>query len=237
MNMSYYRDIRLVRSHMKKNSTTHDSLMGTTHSENQDDILIISSENYDLYFLFDGVSQSKNPKKGIELVKKYIKNNHLKYYRNKDLSISSLMIDANQYVLNFNLEEPFTTYAAIFISLDGQQIKYSNIGDTRIYGVSEQYLFQYSHDDVDLNQRNIITKCLGMPELRNEDFTENIINSNEKRLLICTDGFYNLLETKKTRFHNILNFKKLFNIKKSLSDEMLNKNEDDATYILINKKT
>lgn len=213
----------------------YDSLIGEKHLENQDDILIINTELYNLYFLFDGVSLSKNPKKGIEIAKDFVKNNYSNYFVNSEFSFSSLMFDVNKVILESELDEPYTTYAAIFISLKGQEIKISNLGDSRIYGISNQYISQYSHDDVNPYQSNIITKCLGMSGLSKVDFSESKISSQEEKLLLCSDGFYNLMEINKARYHEIFNFNRLLYIKTALSKEIKNKNEDDATYILISK--
>ena len=143
------------------------------------------------------------------------------------------MYKTNQYLLEKNIEEPYTTYvASLFIKNDGS-ILISGMGDSRIYGISNQYINQHSKDDKSMTS-NALTKCLGAENLTKEDFTEKLLSAPEDRILLCSDGFYHFLEGNKSTFFELLNFSNLKNIKNKIVKEVKNKNSDDATYILIN---
>lgn len=122
----------------------------------------------------------------------------------------------------------------IFISNEkDEEISISSMGDSRLYGVSNQYIFQYTEDDIIPNHKNAITKSLGMLKLMDTDFVQKDILAKESRYLLSTDGFYNLMEKNIQKFYDIFNFTKLVNAKKTLRKNIIGNNSDDATYILI----
>jgi serine/threonine protein phosphatase PrpC len=210
-----------------------DSFKGTNKEENKDFSAIIRDEEYFLIILFDGVSSAKNSKLGIKKSINYINENYKKYRTKNNFRLRDLMFDVNNYLSTSDEKELYTTYLSIFFDLNKNIIKFSNLGDTRLYGISNKYIKQYSEDHRG-KISNTITKCLGIKELIIDDFNETEINKSEHRLLIATDGLYNLLEKDKIKYFEFLNFSLLSNIKKRLEKEVSGNNTDDATYILIN---
>jgi len=209
-----------------------DSIRGITHLENQDKTVVIENPTFSLFFVFDGVSSAKNASTAVNLSEKFIKENYRKYCKNDEVSLKNLIIGLNEHLIESNLEEMLTTCSCLYYSALENKLKFLNIGDTRIYGISNQYITKYTKDNNLEQMPNVLTKCLGMKNLISQDFEEKYIANTDKRILICSDGFYKFLEKNKTIFHKLLNFKRLGNVEKALKREIIN-NEDDSTYLLL----
>ena len=207
---------------------------GRLHIKNEDDRIIIKTNFYYLFLLFDGVSSAENSTAGNLRAKKFIKNNHNKYFENETLNLSKLLMDVNADLIGSKLKEPYSAYCAVYINLKFPDlIHYTHLGDCRIYFISNQYIEPITQDDNISSYRNIITKYLGKASLNERDFQVKSKISLD-RVLLCSDGFYYYLEEHKNRFFEILNFAKLENISKALLKEIKN-NQDDASFILINR--
>lgn len=210
------------------------SFKGPQHKKNEDKTLVIRNKKYILVFIFDGVSSAERALEGINVAEKFITSNHESYFAiNGDYRLSELMRRTNEEVLRYYKNDACSTYCAIFISANAEAIKISSMGDSRIYGISRQYITQYTEDDKVPGYKNVLSKCLGMPNLNADDFWEKDIIPKEYRILLCTDGFYSFLEENKKDFHEILNFKKISNIKKALLKKIKNKNVDDSTFVIM----
>lgn len=210
-----------------------DSLRGTRHARNEDGLLTIDESRFSLFVVFDGVSSAKNSVKGVLIASNFIKKNLESFFIDNCLDLQKLMYTANTALLNSGVSDVYTTFIALYIDKINKKIIYSGLGDSRLYGVSRQYIKQYSQDDKN-KLSDSITKCLGMKELAINDFKINVLPDKEERLLLCTDGFYVFLESQKLNFFNILNFSNLNNIKKRIEKDIDHKNVDDASYIIIN---
>lgn len=209
------------------------SLRGTTHHTNEDSLLIIEETIYQLFFVFDGVSMAANSDMAVQIAVDHIKTNYRQFYKNSDYRLIDLMYDVNQKIINSNITEALTTYCALFIEKGGHNAIFSNLGDSRIYSLTDHTIEQLTVDDNLYLGSNIITKCLGINYLKKPDFRENSINSDGNRYLLCTDGFYSFLEGNKKHFINLLNQTNLQSIKKKLDEMIKGRNLDDSTYILI----
>ena len=209
-----------------------DTFKGVNYKENKDSCVILKHKDDFLFFLFDGVSSAKNAKIGVDNSIDYIKNNYKNYYLNNNFQLKKLMFDVNKQLAQDKRSELYTTYVALHIGANSKNSKFSSLGDSRLYGISNQYLNQYSKDDKGAISHTI-TKCLGMKDLNENDFNEIIIQKLENKFLLCSDGFYSFLEKDKLDFFKIFNFSYLANIKKRIKNELYAKNSDDATYILI----
>lgn len=208
---------------------------GTRRELNKDRIYINETDKYSLFIVFDGVSSSPNAINAIELVEDFIALNEKKYLHNNSPDLLNLMKGANEALLNSNILDGTATFALIYINKinDNTRIEFSNLGDTRIYHIKNHSLKQITADHNLLKASNIVTKYLGMPRYNTSDFaTSNLSLKENERLLICTDGFYELLEKNLSNIHQILNFKKLENLRKSLNIN-ISSNHDDASYVLI----
>lgn len=211
-----------------------DSIKSPFHDKNEDRILEIKTDQYRLYFLFDGVGSATHALDAIEISSNFISQNYRKYEQGKEFQLSKLMYDTHLQIINSKLSEALSTYVAMFIPIqEDQQISISSMGDSRIYAVSNQYLTKYTEDDSVPNVENAITKSLGMLKLKDTDFNQKDFIPNESRYLFASDGFYKLMEKNVKSFYEILNFSKFTNIKKSLQKNIIKNNSDDASYILV----
>lgn len=211
-----------------------DSIKGKNHKINQDSIYIIKDKAFSLFFLFDGVSNAKNSLKGIEFAKSYIKNNYLKFLTQYEYDFIGLMSNVNKFINQSKIEECHTTYCSIYLpKISEDYLIYSSLGDSRIYRLSNQFFEPLTIDDNLLSNENILNKCLGMRKLQKRDFREYKISTESNRFLMCTDGFYNLFESQRKLFFEILNYSNFGYTKSKISYYIHNKCSDDASYILI----
>lgn len=210
------------------------SIKGTERKINEDNHLIIDSGFQKLFFLFDGVGGSMNGKKATELAIDFIKNNYQRYLANNDYDTENLFADTNIFILNSGIEDALTTISCLIILIDKETtFVISNLGDTRIYSFTFQTIKKISIDDRVPLRDNLITKCLGMRELNLNDVHKRVFQSNQDNFLLCTDGFYNLLENQKNQFLTALNTdgdKIAINRLNKLID---GKNNDDSTFIVV----
>jgi len=210
-----------------------ESFKGTGKQINNDFFIVLKNNGNYLFLLFDGVSSAKNAKLGISKSVEYIKENYIYFYKGDELNLKKLMFETNRYLTESPVKEAYTTYVALSVNKKRDRILMSTLGDSRAYGISNQYITQYSKDDK-WKISHMITKCLGMENLERADFSEIVLSNVEKKVLLCSDGFYSILEKNKHLFFEVFNFNNLSNTKKRILREIKNKNEDDATYILIN---
>lgn len=208
------------------------SLKGVNKKDNEDNYLAIENDRYDLFAIFDGVGSAKNSKQATILAKEYLEANH-SIYITKDVRLDELMYDCNNYILNKDLAESLTTYCTIiFLKSQSSKIYYSYMGDSRMYIISNKFIEQITQDDK-LATANILTRCLGMNTLERYDFNQNSLTITEENILLCTDGFYQFLENERMHFFEIFNKKNLHSIKDTLIEIVQNRNNDDATCVLI----
>ena len=206
---------------------------GTERKKNKDRIYISQEDGEILAILFDGISSAEEANEGIDIIIEFIKTNQKKLGPESSYTLTDLMFDANKRLIDSSLTSPFTTYSAMYVPSGSKSAIFSNLGDSRIYEVTPQYLKQVSQDDNLVNNKNVVTKYLGMVELERSDFSDFSLDIENKRFLLCSDGFYSLLEKNLLEFHKVLHFKRTANIKKSLDKLISGKNSDDSSYILI----
>jgi len=219
---------------MRISNYISDSIKSPFRERNEDKAFVIETDSYKLFLLFDGVGSAIHSQEAVEIASRFISNNYTNYEQGEKFQLSKLMYDAHVEILNSKLADALSTYVAVFISNEkDEEISISSMGDSRLYGVSNQYIFQYTEDDIIPNHKNAITKSLGMLKLMDTDFVQKDILAKESRYLLSTDGFYNVMEKNMQKFYDIFNFTKLVNAKKTLRKNILGNNSDDATYILI----
>lgn len=218
-----------------KRKYTAESIKGLRKRENQDNYLIIEETDYSLYFVFDGVGSALNSKKATEISKKYVSKNHYEYFSNGYFNFSGLMYETNKYLLEQNIPEVKATYCCVCLSkVFPDKIEYSSLGDSRVYVINPQYLTQITEDDRFLSSQNTITKCLGMDGLNKSDFyTKEYRITEKEQILLCSDGFYNLMEREKRTYFETFYMQYLTSMKKKLHDLVKESNIDDSTFILI----
>ncbi len=206
------------------------SKRGLSRDRNQDRILIIDKDYYYFFALFDGVSSYPDSYKLIERFKKLIYTN-IAALDKQGNNLDSFLYNLNKEVSNLDINGA-STLSVLFISKDWDIVKYVNVGDTRVYMFNNQFLEQISSDDSLEVGSNIITKFLGSKSLTKEDFKPYSLE-NQYHYLLCTDGFYSLMENNLKNYFTTLNFKNLTNIKKKFSTLQRRENSDDSSYILV----
>lgn len=219
---------------MRLINCVYDTIKSPSHNQNEDKILVIKQNWYSLFVLFDGVGSAKHALDAVNISSRFISDNYKKYEREEKFELSKLMYDTHLAIINSKIPEALSTYVALFIpNQDHQQASMSSMGDSRLYAVSTQYITQQTKDDNLSNRENVITKSLGMPKLENTDFSQVDFTPTESRYLLSSDGFYKLMGENIQDFYKVLNFSRFGNIKKALQKNIVNKNTDDASYILI----
>jgi len=215
---------------------SYDSYKGTKRNLNKDGVLIVYSETYTIIGVLDGVSSSPSSLKAVKKAISFINKNHSLYYKDNDIDLATLIFDTHNMLVSSNISEPYTTCSLLYIPVNANDsIKYSNIGDSRIYAVTEQFIDQLTDDDSDKYHKNILLKYLGKCDLKLNDFKVEVYDGTARRFLICTDGFYNLFENNKAllEVHNALNIKHSFYIKHNINKIIIGHNTDDASYALV----
>jgi serine/threonine protein phosphatase PrpC len=211
------------------------SYKGLGRRDNRDSAFFVSSDYSFLMGIFDGVSSASGSGKGVNIAKDFIVNRFKDFRNDKMTDLSDLIFELNKVLCDSGLNEPFMTYAILEIPKHSSLMyQFSSMGDSRIYAVSSQYVLQLTKDD-SINE-NFITKYLGRPNLIHSDFQTVQQNITEKAFLLCTDGFYSVIENEKKGFLEIIGaigLKKWYYIKNRMDKLMLNKNNDDATYVLV----
>lgn len=208
------------------------SKKGGDRSQNQDDILILNFEKGFLFVLFDGVSSLSHSIDFIQLCKQFISENYQSYLVNK-IRLSDLIFKANEFAMGKRKHPGQSTCSALYISQEDFSGCFLNIGDTRIYIYSNQFLEQITVDDSLPGNKNILTKCLGINDISKEDFVQKQIESSG--FLLCTDGFHSLMEEQKKKYFSIFQYKKSKNIVNAIEQLQNKQNKDDSTYILIRR--
>ena len=209
-----------------------DSFQGTTHFENQDGLLVIQQTDYILFIVFDGVSRSLNPKKGVEIAIQCIRDNHKNFFNKLSYDLKGLMYQTQESIMQSGYVNALTTYCAVgIVKRDRKNLLVSNLGDSRLYLVDDENYNVATIDDTLFPGSNVLTKCLGISELDKGDFREGTIQLQSQNILLCTDGFYHLLMENGIKIINILNNENINNIKDLLKQKIEGKNYDDATYI------
>jgi len=145
--------------------------------------------------------------------------------------------ELNRTLNSTGIEEPFATCSLVYIPRnDSQKIRILSLGDSRVYSISKQYLLQLTVDHKDSIRTNILTKYLGAEDLTLKDFAEIEYSEDEKSLLICSDGFYSIMEgnpANLAELHRVFNLKAIHFIRKGIGKVIHGFNTDDASYIFI----
>jgi serine/threonine protein phosphatase PrpC len=212
------------------------SYQGINRNINKDGILTITCDSYALLGVFDGVSSAKDSDKAVRIALKFITEKHSKYYKDNILDISSIIYDLNLFLVASDVKEPYSTCSMLWIPCDeGLSLKYLNIGDSRIYSITNQFIEKLTIDDSDPYNRNVLLKYLGDCELTKDDLKVSDYIGNSERFILCSDGFYSFFEKDSTlllEFHRILNMNHTFYIKNNIEKLIVGTNSDDATYVL-----
>lgn len=206
------------------------SKKGLKRTKNQDRIFIFDEDEFYLFFVFDGVSSL--PTSDL-FIKHFIKNFKTKLDRivSSSDNFGEMLYHSHAETLNENIDGKSTISVLLYDKLHSI-FKYVSIGDTRIYIFNNQFIEKITIDHNLINRPNVLTKCLGSDDLSFNDFVPSKIDDNVN-FLMCTDGFYSLMEEDLKEYFETYNFKHSRNIEKKLSYLQRRKNSDDSSYIII----
>ena len=216
-----------------------DSIQGMTRTKNKDGVVSIYGKNYHIFGVLDGVSSAYGAYKAVRTSIEFLGRNHSNYSTKTSFDLSGMIADLNQLLTSSNISEPYLTCSLVYIPKQySQNIKYINIGDSRIYSISKQYIFKLTTDDSDPIIKNLLTKYLGSVNLDVNDCIEIGLPDDEEshRLLVCTDGFYSVMERSQKKLkeiHRVSNLKNSYYIKKGMRNMIVGSNNDDATYLIV----
>jgi len=223
--------------HQRQLEFISDSFQGDSRKTNKDGILLISDENHYILGVLDGVSSAAGAKKAVSYAIKYLTKNHNSFLKEGTFDLAGMLEELNRVLSSTRIEDPFSTCSLAYIPRDSsQKIRIMSLGDSRVYSVSKQYLLQLTVDHKDSIRTNLLTKYLGAKDLTLKDFAEIEYSENEQSLLICTDGFYSVMESSPENlsgFHRVLNLKAIHFIQKGIGKVIHGFNKDDASYIFI----
>lgn len=209
---------------------------GKNKKFNEDSYTVIETDNYELFFVFDGVSRAENGRLASHNSKQFVKYNHQYYWDGKNYFLEELINDLNEYLINTLFFEPYTTFVCLLKFKNNENVFYFNsLGDSKIFKFNKFSISQITTDDVIEQNSNVLSKCLGVRNLRFNDIKAKKIIFTGSGYLLCTDGFSHFLENDKKRFLEIFNTRLVGTIKKKIYQIIRNKNKDDSTYILIRK--
>ncbi len=206
------------------------SKKGVKRERNQDRITIIENKNFYLFMVLDGVSS-------LPLSYTFINefNKKLRFFSNKynlsENNLQNILYQIHNEVLSLGING-MSTLSVLFFNKLNKKVSFLNIGDSRIYIFTNRFLEKITIDDSLAGRKNVITKCLGLESLTLEDFELKNMDSNYN-FLLCSDGFYELMENDLKEYFITLNFKNIKNIKNKLSSLQRRKNKDDSSYIIV----
>lgn len=207
------------------------SIKGKERKINQDRIFVLENNHLSFFMLFDGVSSYPSSfrfiEKFMDILSSINKANEI-----LSTNLSECLYEAHMMTLPFNIEG-MSTLSLFSRSHTSRNKGYIlNIGDSGVYTLTNRSLEKITQDDLLPGSSNILTKALGMDSLDFEDFIGEEIELSS-RILLCSDGFSTLMEGSIKEYFRVLNFKRLGDIHRGISDLQRGKNRDDASYILI----
>lgn len=206
------------------------SKKGLKRERNQDRVFVFEEDQFYLFFVFDGVSSLPTSYLFI--------NQYIRKFKSKIESLSPtgenldyLLYKSHVETLDKNIDGK-STISVLFYNKIEASCHYVSIGDSRIYIFNNQFIEKITEDHSLPYRPNVLTKCLGSSDLSIQDFKPKRLNE-DYNFLMCTDGFYQLMESSLKEYFETYNFKNAKNIEKKLSYLQRRKNNDDSSYILI----
>jgi serine/threonine protein phosphatase PrpC len=98
-------------------------------------------------------------------------------------------------MIDYEAPELVTTLSVVVIQ--GNRLYGANVGDSRVYLHRKKKLTQLSHDHAmdEEGYENVLTQAIGISEDVEPYYFENLVEKDDK-ILLCSDGLYNLLDNK-----------------------------------------
>nr|WP_320060045.1 hypothetical protein [uncultured Bacteroides sp.] len=206
------------------------SLQGIARMQNQDDIWFMCTSTYSIFILFDGVSSLNRSIDYIQYCKRFLDINYHSYL-NSDIKLDELIYDMHLSSLASSIDGK-TTCSVLLLHFDSNKAFIVNVGDSRIYSFSNSFLEPLTVDDNLPGNNRVLTRYIGLEELMLNDIMQKEVDM-QQNFLICSDGFYTLMEENIKKYFMIFQYKRNKNIINAINRLQTNKNNDDSTYIMI----
>jgi serine/threonine protein phosphatase PrpC len=207
------------------------SVKGIQRERNQDRVYVLDEPGYHLFVIFDGVSSYPESYRYIETFMEFLDEHHHEWLDNKKNGLGQLL-----YLAYLHCRKTFiagsTTISALFIPDEKRLPEIVSIGDSRIYAFRRKNMVSLTEDDNVPEMPNILTRWVGHDYLSAEDFRPVEV-AFDKQFLLCSDGFYSVMEQNREAFYRALKLPGLEVIEEELHLLMEGINSDDASYILI----
>jgi Serine/threonine protein phosphatase len=211
-----------------------DSVQGVHRKVNKDLYGIFINEEYSryLYVVFDGVSSEQNAKYGARMAYRFFE--HQFVQQGSKFNLTETVLHSSERLQKSKYSNPYTTVCAAYIDASSAKpvVQIASLGDTRLYVVKPTSMQPVTIDHTVKGHKNVLTRYLGMEGLKKDDIFFNELPC-EGMFLICSDGFYSLLEAMPTVFHGIFTDIRINNFAKEIGNLVKNNNIDDATYIFV----
>ncbi len=142
-------------------------------------------------------------------------------------SINSILYEES--LVEYERSELVTTLAMVVI--EGNRLYGANVGDSRVYLLRENSLSQLSKDHAmeEEGYENVLTQAIGITSEVEPYYFENSIKKDDK-ILLCSDGLYNILSTEEIQKYIPFGATKLVkHASKKVDDDL----PDDTTAVTI----
>ena len=207
------------------------SWKGKQRERNQDRVYVLEEHDYHLFVIFDGVSSYPESYRYIETFMEFLDDHQKEWLGNDREGLGQLL-----YLAYLHCRKTFiagsTTISALFIPHEPHLPEMVSIGDSRIYAFRRQNMVSLTADDNVPEMPNILTRWVGHDYLSAEDFRPVEVGL-DKQFLICSDGFYSVMEQDRDAFFHAMKLPDLKEINETLFHLVEGKNSDDASYVLV----
>lgn len=216
---------------MFKVSCIAESIQGENRAVNKDRYGFFGRDETEfLVVVLDGVSSEASAKHGTRMALAVFER---EFKNGNSVDLRSLVLLANEKLKNSRYERPYTTACLMYINIEHDPwIQFCSIGDTRGYVISPSNIVQITKDHISEHAKNVITHCLGMHDI----FTGDIFISEKiygETFLVCTDGFYSVMDKSIPLFHSVFKDTRVSNFSKKMRNILKGNNSDDATYVFV----
>ncbi|MFT5660180.1 MAG: serine/threonine protein phosphatase PrpC [Sulfurimonas sp.] len=142
-------------------------------------------------------------------------------------SINAILYQESQ--VNYQSTELVTTLTIVII--EGNQLYGANVGDSRVYLYRDKNINQLSldHSMDEAGYENVLTQAIGIDKDVEPFYFENIIQKDDK-ILLCSDGLYNLMSEDRLEKGILLGAHSLVKKASTLMEDNL---PDDTTAIVL----
>ncbi len=142
-------------------------------------------------------------------------------------SINAILYEESQ--VEYERSELVTTLAMIVI--EGNRLYGANVGDSRVYLLRDEELSQLSSDHSmdEEGYENVLTQAIGIEKEVEPYYFENIVKKDDK-IMLCSDGLYNVLEKEIIKKYIPFGATKLVKYASKLTEDDL---PDDTTTVVV----